>query len=177
MAGTRHRLLKTPGARARRPPPSPKQWPDASPAKSPHHRVPSAQTFDPALPKAPAYPKSRLHQANGTASPFAVSKLSGNTFAGPSDPGGKKLTRQRSMTVLRGPSPQNDQDATIPSTELILSLRIPTRKGELLELDPLATTMQDLENLQGVSDEAKAHAKTELKELSSLMSKLGKWRI
>jgi len=60
---------------------------------------------------------------------------------------------------------------------MILSLKVPTKTGSILEFDPLSTTPEDLDQLEEVSKEAIGRAKDELQELNSLMARLGKWRI
>ncbi|KIJ25196.1 hypothetical protein M422DRAFT_38896 [Sphaerobolus stellatus SS14] len=176
----RPRIIKTP-ARLRKaqvpfspnvsPQKSPeKQSANPSPAKLQHHRVPSSTTFNPLLPKTPAYPR---HLAQGNASPFTTT--ASHNEAGSSRQGGRKLERQRSIAILRGPG--TDQAKNGSAFEMILSLKVPTLSGRFLEFDPLSATSEDIDAAEGVSPEAIAKAKEELLELSELMKRLGKWRI
>ncbi|KAF8582836.1 hypothetical protein K439DRAFT_121931 [Ramaria rubella] len=204
-AGARPRLVKTPGSRLRRPPPSP--GPSTSIKHSPskpfqtttlakqqllNNRMPSS-TFSPILPKTPAYPRrpranESLLSANGSplTNPYELTKNgTGSPIRpGPNDPGGlemaRKVERQRSIAVLRGPSLSQPASAHVtepPALEVVLSIKIRNKEGNILEFDPLTTTIGDLELLKGVSDDAKRQAKEELQELNNLMAKLGKWRI
>ena len=69
------------------------------------------------------------------------------------------------------------QGSQPPASEVVLSIKVPTQDGRILEFDPLMTSTGDLELLEGVADDAKRRAKEELQELSGLMARLGKWRI
>ncbi|KAF8526146.1 hypothetical protein JB92DRAFT_2873714 [Gautieria morchelliformis] len=201
-AGARPRLVKTPGARLRRPPPSPGASAMAKTSPSKHtqysspskHRMPSNTLFNPALPKTPSYPRrpranESLLSANGSplTNPYESASLAnGGTDSPvlPHPPGTgnahAKLERQRSVAVLRGPSlsqPTTSQPSQAPALEVVLSIKVPTKDGNILEFDPLVTSPGDLELLEGVSDTAKKRAREELQELSGLMTRLGKWRI
>ncbi|KAF8527488.1 hypothetical protein BU17DRAFT_39482 [Hysterangium stoloniferum] len=202
-AGARPRLVKTPAARLRRPPPSPAILdPRSSPHKAPNmefsgklqqNRISSNTGFNPALPKTPAFPRrlrvdDSLLSANGSPPPnpyefdqkvFPLRQEHSDTSQQTLIQ--RKLERQRSIAVLRGPSltqPSGGaQGSQPPSVEVILSIKVPTIAGGLLEFDPLSTTVTELELLKGITEEARNRAKDELQELNSLMAKLGKWRI
>lgn len=163
----RSKLAKTPVSRLRQPPPSPGKR--GTMFKSPHKavlsneirhspvhntRAPSLSHFSPTLPETPAYPP------------------------GKADGGGGRLQRQRSIAILRGPSlAQPGSRQGTRTLEMILSLKVYMESGDILELDPLSTTMKDLDSLEGITEEARKSAKGELLELTGLMEKLGKWRI
>lgn len=164
--GARSKLTKTPVSRLRQPPPPPGKR--GTVLKSPNKalfsneirhspvlntRVPSLSHFSPTLPETPAYPPKR---------------------AG----GGGGLRRHGSIAVLRGPSlAQPGSRQGTQTLEMILSLKVYMESGDILELDPLSTTVKDLDSLEGITEEARKTAKGELLELTGLMEKLGKWRI
>lgn len=82
------------------------------------------------------------------------------------------------MAILRGPSlAQPGSRQGTQALEMILSLKVHMESGDILELDPLSTTVKDLDSLEGITEEARKTAKGELLELTGLMEKLGKWRI
>lgn len=155
--------------------------------------MPSSALFNPALPKTPAYPRrpranESLLSANGSplTNPYETAYFTDADTDSPlrPDPSGtgnahRKMGRQRSIAVLRGASlsQPTSQSSQAPALEVVLSIKVPTKDGNILEFDPLITSVGDLELLEGVSDEARRRAKDELQELSGLMAKLGKWRI
>ena len=153
--------------------------------------MPSSTLFNPALPKTPAYPRrpranESLLSTNGSplTNPYISTYDEDNSPVRPTHSGSGnahlKLERQRSNTVLRGPSlshPTASHAPQAPALEVVLSIKVPTKDGSILEFDPLVTSVGDLELLDEVSDDAKRRAKEELQELSGLMAKLGKWRI
>jgi Cell division cycle-associated protein 8 len=154
--------------------------------------MPSSTLFNPALPKTPAYPRrpranESLLSTNGSplTNPYESTYLANGDADSPVLPPGTgnahiKLERQRSIAVLHGPSlsqPTTSQPSQTPALEVVLSIKVPTNNGNILEFDPLVTSPGDLELLEGVSDAAKRRAKEELQELSGLMTRLGKWRI
>lgn len=88
------------------------------------------------------------------------------------------MHRQQSIAILRGPSLAHSGSRQGARTfEMILSLKVYTKSGDILEFDPLSTTVEDLDHIEDVSEEARKRAKEELLELTSLMEKLGRWRI
>ncbi|GJJ13297.1 hypothetical protein Clacol_007549 [Clathrus columnatus] len=178
--GARAKLNKTPMSRARQPPPSPgMQTGFKSPYKAfssnandirhspaPHqrHRVPSASHFNPTLPKTPAYPPLPSSARND--GEVVIKK-------------GENKQLQQSNTILRGSSlaQSGTRQGGARTLEMILSLKVYTKSGDILELDPLSTTVEDLDLIEGVTEDARKRAKDELVELTGLMEKLGKWRI
>lgn len=153
--------------------------------------MPSSTLFNPALPKTPAYPRrpranESLLSTNGSplTNPYKATDAGDDSPARPgaSLSGGShgKLERQRSIAVLHGPpssQPTSSQGLQAPALEVVLSIKVPTEDGNVLEFDPLITSVGDLDSLKGVSNDAKRRAQDELQELSALMARLGKWRI
>jgi len=156
--------------------------------------MPSSTLFNPTLPTTPAYPRrpranESLLSANGSplTNPYKAACSADDDVDSPlrPDPSGTgnghlKLERQRSSAISGGPSLSHhvtSQASQVPPLKVLLSIKVPTKDGSILEFDPLATSVGDLELLEGVGDDAKRRAKEELQELSTLMARLGKWRI
>lgn len=54
-------------------------------------------------------------------------------------------------------------------------IRVPTKDGHVLELDPLLTSPSKLDSIEGITDSAKKQAKEDMFKL--VQSALTKWKI
>ncbi|KZT60127.1 hypothetical protein CALCODRAFT_492890 [Calocera cornea HHB12733] len=165
------------------------------PAKS-TTRPPTARTFNPLLPSTPAFPRKvkrneSLMSVNGSPleNPYDYLGLdvesSGEievpkslkdqlhaAAGGPSKAGlaaGKKRT---SISLRREPSLSASTLAKAKPTAL---LSVPTKDGHIIEFDPLITSPDELDELEGITESARKKAREDMIKL--VQQTLSKWTL
>jgi hypothetical protein len=152
--------------------------------------MPSTSTFNPALPKTPAYPPRwpRKHESmlsiNGSplTNPYELGLdwLAGTDSPEPSGAKDKPAAARAVSIVVRSEgthSRSNSQQGTALAAQASFSARVavPTRDGHMLEFDPLVTSPMALDRLEGITESAKKQAKEDMSKL--LQQAVLKWNI
>ncbi|PAV17339.1 Nbl1 borealin amino-terminal [Pyrrhoderma noxium] len=183
-------------------------------------RVPSSSTFNPAIPKTPAYPRAPRKNEN-------LLSVNGSPVSYPSNfedalnDGGEEerptLRKQKSIVIRKNPSFNfaRDKDSSdpstqpsklglqtqrsrsptrvghsssgsgssassVPSVESFVSkpsalIRVPTKDGLILEFDPMLSTPDELDSLEGITDDAKRQAREDMTLL--VQETLARWKL
>ncbi|TDL22250.1 hypothetical protein BD410DRAFT_723257 [Rickenella mellea] len=113
------------------------------------------------------HPPSRTNsQTNG----FMPSSQKSNSSAhSSSQPSSSQSTQPASSQS------QNFRSHTRSKSQLSAVVRVPTRDGHLLEFDPLLTSPEEIDGLEGITDTAKKQAKDDIARL--VQTALAKWTI
>ncbi|KAI0030428.1 hypothetical protein K488DRAFT_54252 [Vararia minispora EC-137] len=149
-------------------------------------RVPSTTTFNPSLPKTPAYPPRwpRKHESmlsmNGSplANPYELGldwlAKTDSPDAGCGD--GKLSSRTIPIVVRPEGSHSRSNSRTLGlsgQSSFAARVAVPTRDGHMLEFDPLVTSPIALDKLEGITNSAKKQAKEDMAKL--LQQAVLKW--
>ncbi|KAH8108674.1 hypothetical protein DFH11DRAFT_1516417, partial [Phellopilus nigrolimitatus] len=88
----------------------------------------------------------------------------------------------RSQSPLRGGHSSSGSSSSLPSSsdsavfaQPSAFMRVPTKDGMILEFDPLLTTPDELESLEGITDSAKKQAREDMTRL--VQAALARWKI
>ncbi|KZV92708.1 hypothetical protein EXIGLDRAFT_749515 [Exidia glandulosa HHB12029] len=121
-----------------------------SPMMANKARAPSTAHFNPLLPKTPAYPAKT---------------------------GPVKIDMSKSAVLRRKPSFMVGGAAKSDSGDrgAVALVSVPTKDGQVIELDPLSASPSTIDALEGISDSAKKQAKDEMARL--VHGALAKWSI
>ncbi|KZS93213.1 hypothetical protein SISNIDRAFT_486128 [Sistotremastrum niveocremeum HHB9708] len=153
-------------------------------------RPPSIATFNPLLPKTPAFPRrprknESLMSINGSplANPYDLQLSAEDDLDDqllddqPDSPTRKPRNRASSIVVRREPSvfvadTGKPRPISGPPKAFI---SISTKDGHAIEFDPLVTSPHEIESLEGITDSAKKAARDEVMRFMS--SQMEKWTI